>query len=31
MDKLQVIVFLPAYNEEESIGMVIRKHSERLS
>src|SRR4051794_14895172 len=24
MDKLQVIVFLPAYNEEESIGMVIR-------
>lgn len=24
MDKLQVIVFLPAYNEEESIGNVIR-------
>jgi glycosyltransferase involved in cell wall biosynthesis len=24
MDKLKVIVFLPAYNEEESIGTVIR-------
>ncbi|WP_338450834.1 glycosyltransferase family 2 protein [Niallia oryzisoli] len=25
MDKLKVIVFLPAYNEEKSIGNVIRK------